>query len=141
MDGLELGSSFHCLLSDRIEGMYHHAQLDTCALPEVTLDLESTAKTVQRVYTHPSPRLPHYCHVIQSGRCCSMLLTKGQIFLGTLSAFYQHPFSGPGLHLVFSSSCLSTPSRSLLLDVRQPVELLFQWGWIQPLITRSLSLE
>lgn len=70
-----------------------------------------------------------------------MLLTKGQIFLGTVSAFYQCPFSGLGPHLVFSSSCPPTPSRSLLLDVRQPMELLFEWGWIQPLITRSLSLE
>lgn len=38
-----------------------------------------------------------------------MLLTKGQIFLGTVSAFYQCPFSGPGPHLVFSSSCPPHP--------------------------------
>ena len=121
--------------------MYHHAQLDTCALPEVTLDLENIAKAIQRVYTHPSPSLPHYCCVIQSGRCCSMLLMKGQIFLGTLSAFYQRPFSGPGLHLVFSPAVRPPLPELYCLDVRQPVELLFQWGWIQPLITRSLSLE
>lgn len=82
-----------------------HVQLDTCALPEVTLDLESIAKAVQRVYTHPSPALPTIPCVIQSGSCCSMLLRKGQ------------NFSGRFISLLLTSCSWSRPPLGLQLQL------------------------
>lgn len=96
--------------------MYHHAQLDTCALSEVTLDWEGVTKAV-KAFTYSFPQLSLVSSCYTTRNRCSTLLTKGQISW----AFCQ--FFTNVLFLVQAPTWYSAPA------VHPPLPDLFCWMW------------